>query len=96
MLGQTCGKRYLVCETHIAWLQSASENLSNLLVSIELASANPNKERSVNNFSVMSGQTCGKRYLVCETHIAWLQSANENLSNLLVSIELASANPNKE
>ena len=39
---------YLVCETQIAWLQSAKENFSNLLVNIELASAKPNKEWSVN------------------------------------------------
>jgi len=32
----------------MAWLQSARENLSSLLVRIELASAKPNNEWSVN------------------------------------------------
>jgi hypothetical protein len=35
-------------------------------------------------------------YLVCDTHITWLQSVNENWRILFVSIELASAKPNRE
>ena len=35
-------------------------------------------------------------YLVWDTHITWLTLANENLSILLVIIDEASANPNKE
>lgn len=38
----------LVCETHITWSMSASENCKNLLVMMELASAKPNREWSVN------------------------------------------------
>lgn len=38
----------LVCETHITWSMSASENCKNLLVMMELASAKPKREWSVN------------------------------------------------
>ena len=38
----------LVCDTHITWSMSASENCKNLLVMMELASAKPNREWSVN------------------------------------------------
>ena len=38
----------LVCETQITWSMSANENCKNLLVMMELASAKPNREWSVN------------------------------------------------
>ena len=49
---------YLVCDTQMAWLTPASENLRTLLVMIELASANPNNEWSVNTALIPIVRAC--------------------------------------